>query len=153
MGAFLLMSSDLRIAAEGTYGIGMNEVAIGLTVPRFAIEIARHKLTPAYFNRAVATGEMFLPAAATVAGFVHWTVPAETLETAVYRAAQQLGRIDFGAHMASKLRAREPAIKAVRAAIDHDITIDFAKQRMAQRTGNQTSARRMVGRESRLLIS
>ena len=41
MGAFLIMSSDHRIAAEGDYRIGMNEVAIGLTVPRFAIEIAR----------------------------------------------------------------------------------------------------------------
>jgi enoyl-CoA hydratase len=88
---------------------------------------------------------MFLPAAATVAGFVDWTVPAETLETAAYQAAQQLSRIDFGAHIASKLRAREPAIKAVRAAIDQDITIDFATRRVAQRTGNETSARRMVG--------
>src|SRR5207248_569033 len=45
MGAFLLMSSDVRIAAEGAYGIGMNEVAIGLTVPKFAIEVARQRLT------------------------------------------------------------------------------------------------------------
>ena len=44
MGAFLIMSSDHRIAAEGDYRIGMNEVAIGLTVPRFAIEIARQRL-------------------------------------------------------------------------------------------------------------
>ncbi len=32
MGAFLIMASDHRIAAEGNYRIGMNEVAIGLTV-------------------------------------------------------------------------------------------------------------------------
>jgi enoyl-CoA hydratase len=61
MGAFLLMSSDIRIAAEGAYGIGMNEVAIALTVPRFAIEIARNRLTPAYFNRTVTTGQMLAP--------------------------------------------------------------------------------------------
>ena len=62
MGAFLIMSSDHRIAAEGDYRIGMNEVAIGLTVPRFAIEIARQRLTPAYFSRVVMTAEMFGPA-------------------------------------------------------------------------------------------
>ena len=56
MGAFLIMSSDHRIAAEGDYRIGMNEVAIGLTVPRFAIEIARQRLTPAYFSRVVDDG-------------------------------------------------------------------------------------------------
>jgi enoyl-CoA hydratase len=41
MGAFLIMSCDHRVAAEGNYRIDMNEVAIGLTVPRFAIEITR----------------------------------------------------------------------------------------------------------------
>jgi enoyl-CoA hydratase len=61
MGAFLIMSCDHRIAAEGNYRIGMNEVAIGLTVPRFAIEIARQRLTPAYFSRVVMTAEMFAP--------------------------------------------------------------------------------------------
>src|SRR5260370_15908664 len=47
LGAFLIMGTDHRIAAEGNYRIGMNEVAIGLTGPRFSIEIARQRLTPA----------------------------------------------------------------------------------------------------------
>lgn len=38
MGAFLMLSADRRICTEGEYKIGMNEVAIGLTVPYFAIE-------------------------------------------------------------------------------------------------------------------
>jgi len=33
----------------------MNEVAIGLDGARFAIEIARQRLTPAYFSRVVVT--------------------------------------------------------------------------------------------------
>src|ERR1700716_2496466 len=45
MGAFLILSSDYRVAARGDYRIGLNEVAIGLTVPRFAIEVARQRLT------------------------------------------------------------------------------------------------------------
>ncbi len=61
MGAFLIMSSDHRIAAEGDYRIGMNEVAIGITPPRWAIEVARQRLTPAYLSRTVVTGEMFGP--------------------------------------------------------------------------------------------
>ena len=69
MGAFLIMSGDHRIAAEGDYRIGMNEVAIGLTVPRFAIEVARQRLTPAYFSRVVMTAEMFGPSEAVTAGF------------------------------------------------------------------------------------
>ena len=82
MGAFLIMSSDHRIAAEGDYRIGMNEVAIGLTVPRFAIEVARQRLTPAYFSRVVMTAEMFGPAEAVTAGFFDRVVPADRLEKA-----------------------------------------------------------------------
>jgi enoyl-CoA hydratase len=133
MGAFLLMSSDIRIAAEGTYGIGMNEVAIALTVPRFAVEVARNRLTPPYFNRLLTTGQMLPPAEAAVAGFVDWTVPAAELDAAAAKAAQALSKIDMASHAATKLRVRAPAIKAIRAAIDSDITLAYAQERVAQR--------------------
>src|SRR5690606_30011400 len=38
-GAFLMMSSDVRFCVDGPWRIGMNEVAIGLTLPYFAIEL------------------------------------------------------------------------------------------------------------------
>ena len=41
MGAILLFTSDVRIGAEGTFKIGLNEVAIGMPVPRFAVELGR----------------------------------------------------------------------------------------------------------------
>src|SRR5439155_141247 len=88
MGAFLVLSSDHRIAAEGNYRIGMNEVAIGLTVPRFAIEIARQRLTPAYFSRVVMTSEMLGPAEALTAGFFDRVVPADELERGADEAAR-----------------------------------------------------------------
>jgi enoyl-CoA hydratase len=133
MGAFLLMSSDVRIAAEGAYGIGMNEVAIKLTVPRFAVEVARARLTPAYFNRALTTGQMFNPTEAAAAGFVDWTVPGSELDAMATRTAETLCKVDLASHHATKLRAREPALKAIRAAIDSDITLELAEQRVAAR--------------------
>jgi enoyl-CoA hydratase/carnithine racemase len=133
MGAFLLMSSDVRIAAEGSYGIGMNEVAIKLTVPRFAVEVARARLTPAYFNRALTTGQMFAPAEAAAAGFIDWTVPADDLDKVATRTAEALCRIDMPSHHATKLRAREGALKAIRAAIDSDITLASFEARTAAR--------------------
>src|ERR1700730_12827466 len=48
-GAFLLLSSDCRVVVEGPFRIGLNEVRIGMTVPWFAIEIARQRLHPAHF--------------------------------------------------------------------------------------------------------
>jgi enoyl-CoA hydratase len=133
MGAFLIMSSDYRIAAGGDYRIGMNEVAIGLTVPRFAIEIARQRLTPAYFSRTVMTGEMFGPTEAVTAGFFDRVVAPDQLERSAEEAAQALAGIDLAAHAATKERARGAVIKLIRDMIDEDITPQYGEDRVARR--------------------
>ena len=132
MGAFLIMASDHRIAAEGNYRIGMNEVAIGLTVPRFAIEVARQRLTPAYFSRAVMTGEMFAPQEAVTAGFFDRLVPPEELERTAHETALALSRLDLAAHAATKVRARGAVIELIRRVIDEDITPQYGTDRVAQ---------------------
>ena len=63
-GAFLLMAADTRIGADGPFKLGLNEVRIGLTLPWFAIVLARHRLAPAHFDHATVTGSMFDPAGA-----------------------------------------------------------------------------------------
>jgi enoyl-CoA hydratase len=133
MGAFLIMSSDHRIAAEGDYRIGMNEVAIGLTVPRFAIEVARQRLTPAYFSRVVMTAEMFGPVEAVTAGFFDRVVPAEALERSAEEAALALSTLNMTAHAATKARARGAVITTIRAAIDEDITAQYGEDRVRSR--------------------
>ena len=119
MGVFLLLSGDYRIGvAGGAHKIHANEVAIGLTMPRAAVEICRQRLTPACFNRAVILAEPFTPDTAVAAGFLDRVVPAaEVLDTARSTAAQ-LARLDLDAHAATKLRARGSALQALRAAID-----------------------------------
>ena len=133
MGAFLIMSADHRIAAEGSYRIGMNEVAIGLAVPRFAIEIARQRLTPAYFSRVVMTAEMFGPVEAVTAGFFDRVVPADQLERSAEQAAQALSTLNMAAHAATKARARGAVIKTIRAMIDEDITPQYGRDLVANR--------------------
>ena len=59
MGAFLLLSTDLRIGVDQGARIQINEVKIGLTLPRFAIEVCRQRLSPAHFSRAVLTAEPY----------------------------------------------------------------------------------------------
>ena len=41
-GAFILLSVDHRIGIEGPFKLGLNEVAIGMTMHHAGIEIARH---------------------------------------------------------------------------------------------------------------
>ena len=75
-GAFLLMAADARLGADGPYRLGLNEVRIGLTLPWFAVVLARYRLTPAHFDHAAVTGEMFDPRTAREAGLLDTVVPA-----------------------------------------------------------------------------
>jgi enoyl-CoA hydratase len=120
MGVFLLLSGDYRVGAAGSYKITANEVAIGLTMPRAAVEILRQRLAPAYFNRAVTIAEPFSPDDAVGAGFLDRVVDAAALPGTARGVAMQLTGLDMVAHAASKLRARRDALAAIRAGIDAD---------------------------------
>ena len=67
-GCFIQLPADLRLGADGPFQIGLNEVKIGLTMPRFVIELARSRLTPADFDRAVNSAAMYTPADAVAGG-------------------------------------------------------------------------------------
>ncbi|HEX3796661.1 MAG TPA: crotonase/enoyl-CoA hydratase family protein [Acidimicrobiales bacterium] len=123
-GAFLLLSADARVAADGPFRIGLNEVRIGLTLPWFAIEIARHRLQPAYFDRAVVNATMYSPTEAVTAGFLDYVVPADDLRQRSLEIAGDLTELDPKAHKATKLRARANALTALRSAIDAELTSD-----------------------------
>lgn len=120
MGAFLLLAADYRLGADGPFRIGANEVAIGITMPRFGVEICRQRLAPAHFNRAVGLAEMYKPADAVAAGFLDRTVSPPELQDEAQKLAADLAKLNMVVHTASKLRMREQALKAIRAAIDAD---------------------------------
>ena len=120
MGVFLLLSGDYRLGASGSYKITANEVAIGFTMPRPAVEILRQRLTPSHFNRAVTIAEPFSPANAVEAGFLDQVVAPAELHATARMIALQLAGLDMVAHAATKLRARGAMLAAVRAGIDAD---------------------------------
>jgi len=120
MGVFLMLSGDYRIGAEGPYKIIANEVAIGLTMPWAAIEICRQRLTPAHFHRAVVLSELYTPAGAVDAGLLDRAVPPSDLLDVARSTAETLAALDMRAHAATKLRVRDHALQAIRAAIDVD---------------------------------
>lgn len=119
-GAFLLLSADARLAVDGPFRIGLNEVAIGLTLPWFAIELARHRLQPSYFDQTTVTGHMYSPREAVLAGFVDEVVAPDALPAAAAARASELAALDPRAHAATKRRVRQAALDALRRAIETD---------------------------------
>jgi enoyl-CoA hydratase len=120
MGAFLMMSADVRFGLAGPWRIGMNEVAIGLTLPKFALELARHRLTPAGFARVI-TAPMFAPEDALRLGYLDRVLDADALAGAVQEEAQRLRALDMSAFVATKARINERAVQAIRAAMEEEI--------------------------------
>jgi enoyl-CoA hydratase len=120
MASFLLLSGDYRLGAAGPYKIQANEVAIGITMPRAAIELCRQRLTPAAYSRAIINAEAFSPSDAVAAGFLDRVVEPSALQGEAEAVATQLASLNADAHAASKLRAREPSLTALRAAIESD---------------------------------
>jgi enoyl-CoA hydratase len=114
MGGFLLLSGDYRIGTGGDFRIGLNEVAIGLTLPFFAIAIAQHRLTRPYYDRCAITGTTFGPDEALDAGFLDQLVDPGELHDVAREVAAQLAGINMQAHAATKLRVREQALAGVR---------------------------------------
>ncbi len=132
MGVFLLLSGDYRVGAEGPYKISANEVAIGLTMPRAAVEICRQRLNPAHFNRATLLAETFAPQGAREAGFFDRLVHPSEVGEIVDGIAAGMTQLDPGAHQATKLRARQVALAALAEAIEADAAaLVEAEQRVA----------------------
>lgn len=120
-GSFLPLAADVRIGVDGPFKLGLNEVQIGLTVPLFVVELARQRLAPVHFNRALITAAMYDPHEAVAAGFLDQVVSAKELRGTSLDIARQLATLDPVAHRATKERVRAGALAAVRAAIDTEL--------------------------------
>jgi len=120
MGAFFLLSADVRLGVAGPWRIGINEVAIGMTVPKFAVELARHRLTPPGFAR-ITTAPMFAPEEALRVGYLDRVLDADQLADATQQEALRLRALDMPSFSATKARINERALHAVRAAANDEL--------------------------------
>ena len=119
MGSFMVCSTDHRIAAPG-YTFQANEVAIGMVLPYPALEVLKLRLTRSAYQQAVGLAKAFLSDTAVAGGWVDELVmPDLVLERAVQAAQEFATTLHASAHFASKLRARQDTLDAIRAGIDN----------------------------------
>ena len=121
MGVFLMLSADYVIGSRGDFRIAANEVAIGLTMPRVAAAMLRHRLNPAAFQRAVTVSDYFDVDAALRAGFFDELVEPADLSARAEACAAEFRKLDRRAHTASKRRIRAALIRRIRFSIPLDL--------------------------------
>lgn len=121
MGAFLLLSCDYRIGAEGEYQLCANEVAIGITMPHTAVEVVTHRLPAHIAERALLQSEVFSPANALATGWLDALAPAgEVIAAAVAHAGHLATSLNPDAHAATKARVRAAHLDALERAVAAD---------------------------------
>jgi enoyl-CoA hydratase len=112
-GALLVLACDTRVGADGPAKIGLNETAIGMTLPTFAVELARDRLSKRYFTRAAVQAEIFSPEGALAAGYLDMIVAAGQCERTAVEEARRLGQLDTNAYAGTKLLLRQATIDKV----------------------------------------
>jgi enoyl-CoA hydratase len=121
MGVFVLLSGDYRVGVAGAeHKITANEVSIGLTMPRSALEVCRLRLPRAYVDRVVVLAEVFSPDGAVTAGVLDEAVTGGTLLEAAHAKAVELKKLHPRAFAETKLRLRAGALASLRTAMDDD---------------------------------
>jgi len=118
MGAVLLLSADTRIGVDGDFKIGLNEVAIRMTLPMFAIELARDRLSRRHLQRAVNLAEIYAPQDAVDAGYLDRAVAPDALLDEALAEARRYEPLDQRAHHGSKRNLRGATIARIRASLD-----------------------------------
>lgn len=120
MGALLCLSADYRIGAQGEFKLGLNEVAIGMTLPWFGVELARARLSETHLQAAVNLACIYGPDEAVSAGYLDEAVQAEDLIARAQAAAEQFASLNMPAYHATKLRTRAPFFERIEAALEQD---------------------------------
>lgn len=120
MGALLLLSADYRIGTAGNFKLGLNEVAIGMTMPYFGVELARARLDPAHFELSVSCAHLYDADGAVEAGYLDEAVDVDQLMSRAVAIAEQLSGIDMAAHKATKDRVRAPLNQALAEGISRE---------------------------------
>ena len=118
LGAFCLLTGDYRIGTAGEFSIGLNETAIGMSLPPFGLMLANERLSKRHLSRAAIGATMFNPEEARDAGFLDDVVPADQLRDAALDKAGSLTQLDGAAYASVKQGLRGEAIAAVNAGLD-----------------------------------
>ncbi|HEC53567.1 hypothetical protein LCGC14_0200010 [marine sediment metagenome] len=106
--AFVLLLADYRVGAAGDFRIGLNEVAIGMTMPVGAMLQARARLAPQWLNRCALQAEYLNAQQALEAGFLDELQSAEQLLERARAKTHQLAALDRTAYRETRARMHAP---------------------------------------------
>ncbi len=110
-GLVLVLACDYRLGADADYKVGLNEVAIGASFPRAALEIVRLRLAHARAAELLLGAALYPASQAVRLGIVDEVLPADTLADTVRRRAARMGAFPRDAYAHTKASLVEDAVR------------------------------------------
>jgi enoyl-CoA hydratase len=110
-GALVLLGCDVRVAGDVDAKVGLNEVAIKMVLPNWALTIAADRLSKRHLQRALANARITSPRDAVDVGFIDEVVPeADVLDRAVDVATELAATLDPVAYIRTVRAVRGPVL-------------------------------------------
>jgi enoyl-CoA hydratase len=120
-GALMLLGCDVRIGADVPAKIGLNEVAIKMVLPGWALTIAEARLSKRHLQRAIVNARVTGAQDAVDVGFLDEVVAAEALlDAAVAQAAELAATLDPAAYRGTVRKLRGPVLDTMATQIAAD---------------------------------
>jgi enoyl-CoA hydratase len=119
-GALILLGCDVRVGADIDCKIGLNEVAIGMVLPDWAITIAQERLSRRHLQLAVATARVTDGAGAVAAGFLDEVLPEDEVLAGALARAQELATLHARAYAGTVLAMRAQVLDRMAAQVTAD---------------------------------
>lgn len=116
-GALLLLASDTRIGAAGDFKYGLNETAIGMSLPPFGLQMAICRLSKRYQTQAIIQANLYGPEEALTVGYLDQVAAPQALEESAIEQATALAELPAKAYAGTKLDLRAQYIEIIRASL------------------------------------
>lgn len=122
-GALLLLGCDVRFGADLDCKIGLNEVAIGMVLPNWAMTIGVERLSRRHLQLAIANAQLTSAREAVDAGFLDEVVAPDTVLDVAIARAHELSQLDA--------RAYAGTVRALRGGVLDTMAAQIAADRAA----------------------
>ena len=114
-GLIIALACDFRFGMEGDYVIGLNEVAIGASYPRVALEIVRLRLPHPEAVELLLGANLYKSGEALRLRVIHEVLPPKDFEGTVLDRAAHTGAFPREAYAHTKAAVLRPAVERVKA--------------------------------------
>ncbi|MCX2980915.1 crotonase/enoyl-CoA hydratase family protein [Halieaceae bacterium IMCC14734] len=114
LGAFVIMTCDMRIGCQGKFKLSLPETAIGMELPPLLMGLAESRIPPNFLTRVALNSENFDPDQAVSAGLLDETVSADELTARSTDAAEKLAQLPQAQFAKNKLAIRAVALQCMR---------------------------------------